>query len=212
MFDLDGTLFETARGIHNAVNELMKERNEPPLNYELVSSFIGFGLHRLVLQLDEATQHRLGNLATLERDFRRIYSSIFLNQSYLYDGVVDFLKSWPHQIAVVSNKDQFYVRELIARTQLSNFTWSHLIGGNTLPYKKPHPEPLFAAMEAAGVGAQGSLMIGDGLPDIQSAQQAKVRSVAISFGYSTISELIQAGADARLDTYKDLSKVIKYFC
>ncbi len=212
MFDLDGTLFETANGIHKAVNALMAERREPPLSYELVSSFIGFGLHRLILQLDQATQHRLGDIQKLESDFHRHYRLIFLPESHLYEGVISFLETWPHKLAVVSNKDEFYVRELVSKSELKKFNWSHIIGGNTLRYKKPHPEPLYSAMQAAGVSANTTLMIGDGLPDIQSAQRAKVRSVAISFGYTTISELIQAGADCRLDSYKDLPKVIEYFC
>lgn len=212
MFDLDGTLFETSRGIHNAVNGLMHERGEKPLSYELVTSFIGFGLPKLIAQLDATAQHRLGDFNQLATDFRRIYSAIYLQQSELYEGVVDFLKSWPHKIAVVSNKDEIYVRGLVEYSELKNFSWSTIIGGNTLFKKKPDPEPLFKAMNAANVEPAEALMIGDGLPDIEGAQRAKVRSVAISFGYSNISDLIQAGADSTLHHFKDLNKVIDYFC
>jgi phosphoglycolate phosphatase len=212
MFDLDGTLFETARGIHKAINQLMAERKEPPLSFELVSTFIGYGLRRLIDELDQATQHRLGDLHQLELDFRRLYTGLFLQESTLYPGVTEFLKSWPHELAVVSNKDEFYVRELITRTELNQFNWSSLIGGNTYPTKKPDPEPLLSAIKNAKTTNENALMIGDGLPDIEGAKRAKVRSIAVTFGYTPISELIQAGADGTLEHYQELSKLIQYFC
>lgn len=212
MFDLDGTLFETARGIQKAVNQLMVERHEPELSYELVTSFIGFGLHKLIEQLDLATQHRLGSRERLEADFRRIYSSMLVEESQLYPGVVEFLSKRSEHLSVVSNKDELYVREMIARSPLRQFRWSHLIGGNTFLKKKPHPEPLFESMRSAGALPHEALMIGDGLPDIQGAKNAGVRSVAVTFGYTPISELIQAGADSQIASYNDLPNVIKNFC
>ncbi len=211
MFDLDGTLFDTARGISNAFNCVLNERGEAPLPHELITTHIGTGLRDLLSQLDAKLQHRLGDINKLENDFYRFYDSNFLEESIVYPHIAGFLKEWPYEIAVVSNKKEFYVRELIVKKELQNFPWRRLIGGNTFAYKKPHPLPLQEAMKEAGVTARETLMIGDGEPDILAAGRASVKSVAVSFGYTPISELIQLGADAAISTYEELPKVIRSF-
>lgn len=209
IFDLDGTLFDTAQGISNAFNNVLKERGESPISHELISAHIGTGLRDLLSQLDLKFQHRLGDINKLEQDFYRHYDNNFLTESVVYPHIADFLKNWPHEIAVVSNKKEHYVRELIVKKELQNFPWRRLIGGNTFTYKKPHPLPLLETMKEVGVSASETLMIGDGEPDILAAGRAMVKSVAVSFGYTPISQLIQLGADATISTYEELPKVIR---
>jgi phosphoglycolate phosphatase len=208
MLDLDGTLFDTAQGIANAFNRLLAERGEPAIDRDLIVKNIGQGLRDLLSKLDSKLAHRLGDLQKIETDFHRHYRQNVVTESPLYPGVLEFLKSWPHRLAIVSNKDEFYVRELVEKTELRQFEWATLIGGNSLPQKKPHPLPLHEAIRLAGSSTRAALMVGDGLPDILAARQAQVKSVAISFGYTPLSELIQNGADAVLHSYGDLPKVI----
>ncbi|OFZ11636.1 MAG: hypothetical protein A2Z20_02370 [Bdellovibrionales bacterium RBG_16_40_8] len=209
LFDLDGTLFDTAPGIANAFNNLMKEFGENPVDEKIITSFIGSGLKELLLNLDNKLAHRLGELSELEKGFHRYYSQNIVAESPLFPGVVEFLQEWPHKIAVVSNKSEHYVRELVYKSELRQFHWERLIGGNSLPTKKPHPEPLREVMTHAQVKPENCLMIGDGLADMVAAQQAGIKSVAVSFGYSHINELIRSGAHATIAHYKELSKVIR---
>ena len=208
IFDLDGTLFDTAQGITNAFNNLLVERGEAPIDRETIVSYIGTGLKDLLVRLGEEYVTRLGDMRKLEEDFKKHYNSNFLNESQLYPGVIDFLDSWEQKLAIVSNKQEYYVRELVAQTALKKYNWEKIFGGNSLPTKKPHPQPLLEVLAHSGVKAEETLMIGDGLPDVLAARAAGVKSVAVSFGYTPISELIQSGAHATISSYKELPKAI----
>jgi phosphoglycolate phosphatase len=220
-FDLDGTLFETSQGIANAFNALMREKGLPPVEKSVITSFIGTGLRDLLSKLEDYYEKHssqsvdvakiraeMGDLPRLEAEFRQHYNQNFLEESFLYPGVLDFLNSWQHKVAIVSNKTEYYVRELINQTELRKFDWVRIIGGNSLPQKKPHPLPLQEVIQQAGVTPGETLMIGDGLPDMWVARNAQVKPVAVSFGYTPLSELIQNGAHAYIHKYDELPKVI----
>lgn len=211
MFDLDGTLFDTAKGIANAFNRLMAERDEAPVDENLITSHIGTGLRDLMTKVDAALAHRLGDIDQLEKDFLRHYTQNFLAESIIYPGVIEFLDLWPHHVAIVSNKSEFFVRELVMNTELRRFNWRKIVGGNTFSTKKPHPQPLLEVIREVQTLPQNGLMIGDGLPDILAAERAGVKSVAVEFGYTPISELIRSGAHAAISHYKELPKVIEAF-
>ncbi len=211
MFDLDGTLFDTAPGIANAFNTLLVERGEAPLSKELISSHIGFGIRDLIEKLEQTMAVRLGDTDKLEEDFRRHYLQNFISESYLYPGVIEFLESWPHHLAIVSNKNDHYVNELVLQTELRRFRWRKIIGGNTLEVKKPDPLPIQTVLRELDLQPHQALMIGDGLPDIQAAQNAGVKSIAVTFGYTPLAELIQSGAHASINHYKQLANVIQQF-
>ena len=211
VFDLDGTLFDTAPGIRRAVNRLMAERGQAPLPDALIDSFIGYGIVPLIKQLNDSTKNSLGPLDQIAADFRRNYRATFLDETNPFPGVVEFLNHWPHEIAVVSNKHDDYVYELIDRSPLCRFHWRHVCGGNTHVRAKPYALPLYAAMQAANVQPEQILMIGDGLPDIWVARNAGAYSLAVEFGYTPIADLINAGAHACLSSYSELSKVIQIF-
>ncbi len=211
VFDLDGTLFDTAPGIRRAVNRLMRERGEAPLPDAQIDSFIGYGIKPLVEQLDNATQNSLGPLDELIADFRRNYKLTFLEDTEPFPEIVEFLDKWPHEIAVVSNKHDDYIIELIARSPLARFHWRHVCGGNTHARPKPYALPLLAAMNAANAKPRETLMVGDGLPDIWAARNAGTFSLAVEFGYTPIEDLVKAGAHARLSRYSELSKTLQLF-
>jgi phosphoglycolate phosphatase len=212
IFDLDGTLFDTAPTLHRAVNILMTKRGEPELHLDLVKSFIGNGLSHLLASLDKDTLKRLGDSEQLFREFREIYRTVHLEHIQLYSGALEFLQHWPHKLAIASNKLDDFVLELLAHSPLSRLDWSHISGGNTYIRPKPHRDPLAGAMAAAGAAAAETLMIGDGLPDIEGAKRTGIRSIAVEFGYTPIAELLAAGAHARLAHYNKLSDLIQIFC
>lgn len=211
IFDLDGTLFNTAPGIAKAFNRLMADHNEPAVSDEIIISHIGDGIKELLVKINSKLAHQLGDIENLEAKFHKYYRECFLEQSFLYPGVLNFLKSWPHDLAIASNKSEFYVRELVMKTELRQFNWRKIIGGNSLPIKKPHPQVIYEILGEVKTGLKNSLMIGDGLPDMLVAKNAEMRSVAVSFGYAPISQLIQNGAHATISHYDELPKVIRSF-
>ncbi|MCB0351297.1 MAG: HAD-IA family hydrolase [Bdellovibrionales bacterium] len=211
IFDLDGTLFHTAPGIVNAFNKLMADHGEPAVDSETIISYIGDGIKELLVKLDSRLMHPTNNIAQLEAQFHNYYSNCYLKESFLYPGVLDFLKSWPHELAIVSNKSEHYVRELVSKSELNQFNWRKILGGNSLPVKKPNPQVIHEVLSETNTELKNCLMIGDGLPDMLVARNADIRSVAVSFGYGPISQLIQCGAHATIAHYKELPKVIRAF-
>jgi phosphoglycolate phosphatase len=211
IFDLDGTLFDTAPGIAGAFNRLLDKYDQPHVSVETVIKYIGNGIKDLLLKLDSNLASKLGDTQAMEVEFHELYKQCFLEGAELYPGVLDFLKKWPHSVAIISNKDEYYVRELVARTELRHFAWTHIIGGNTYPTKKPHPDPLLRVLTDLNLQPENVVMIGDGLPDMGVAINTGVKSVAIDFGYSEISELIRDGAHATISHYNELEKVLHSF-
>lgn len=190
---------------------MLAERGEAPISEELVTAHIGFGMKDLLTKIDKALAHRLGSPEQLEKDFTKHYRKNFISEARLYPGVLEFLNQNTHQLAVVSNKSEYYVRELILQTPLKNYPWRHILGGDSLQSKKPDPIQIFHVLKESGVTSHQALMIGDGLPDVQAAQNANVKSIAVSFGYTPLPQLIQAGANASITHYEQLADVIQNF-
>jgi phosphoglycolate phosphatase len=211
IFDLDGTLFDSAPGITSAFNRLMTAYGEPHVDKETVTAYIGNGIRDLLIKINSKLLARLGEIDKLEAEFHSYYRECFLKESHLYPGILEFLREWPHQLAIASNKAEFYVRELVAKTELNKFHWNKILGGNSLSVKKPHPQVIYEIINETQSTVQKCLMIGDGLPDMLVAKNANVRSVAVDFGYAPISQLIHCGAHATISHYKELPKVIRAF-
>lgn len=211
MFDLDGTLFDTAPGITSAVNAVLAHRGVKHIDPAIIRKFVGHGLRDMINKLDDHHRNSLGDLETLTAEFQIEYRKTFLPESFLYPGLLDFLHQWDNELAVVSNKNDFHVHELIAKTQLNQFHWGKLVGGNTYLEKKPHPLPLIETLKHFKLQPKEVLMIGDGLPDILAAKAAGVKSIAVSFGYSSRTDLVLAGAHALIDDYNKLTEVVQSF-
>ena len=209
IFDLDGTLFHTVGGIQIALNRVLSEYDREAFPIDFIKRIMGGGLRTLVQKLDAASEKRLQDLAEVEKRFHEVYEEIYIQESELMLGAYEFLKSWPEKLSIVSNKNEFYVRGLIENSSLKEFKWVTIIGGDSLPTKKPDPLPLIKSMEEAGVGRDEAIMIGDGVPDVLAAKAAGIKSVAVDFGYTPVSELLQLGANAKLSNYEMLPQALK---
>lgn len=209
LFDFDGTLFHTAPGILHAVNKMLAQLGRPPTDYETVVSLIGDGLRTFVERLNLNDHKTEEGMEELLQIFRSHYGSVAHQHSILFEGVEGFLKQWTGDIAIVSNKSERFVRELVEHSELSQFSWKTLIGGDTFyPHKKPHAKPFLAALEAGGATLEETLIVGDGLPDIDGAKALGMTSVAVDFGYTSIDRLMARGADYRISHFNELKGLI----
>ena len=209
IFDFDGTLFHTAPGIHLAVNMLLRERGLEEVDYETSVGFIGGGFTGLAKKLQIKYDHDLSSFEGVVADFKRHYEEVYLENSEIYPGVLEFLKSWPHQLSIVSNKSEYFVRRLVEQSELKDFAWSSIIGGDSFKERKPHPRPLQEAMKTAGAHTGNSLMIGDGSPDIEAAENAGLRGVAVDYGYTEVEKLLELGAKHRISCLTELPVYIE---
>lgn len=194
VFDLDGTLIDSAPQIHAAANIVFANKGFSPLSQETVRGFIGNGVGVLVsrsmahLGIDpDAELH-----AELVGNFVRIYEEAF-DLTTLYPGVstaLTELSAAGHRLAICTNKPLGPTRAVLHHFGLSAL-FPVVIGGDSLPQRKPDPAPLRAALQALGPGK--ALFIGDSEVDAETARAAGVPLVLFSGGYrKTAAETLGA--------------------
>ncbi len=198
LFDLDGTLVDSLPDIHASANYIRGHYGLPSLSQDEVKTMVGDGLHKLLeraLELDpeQANSQRFQEALGLYRE-HHAQQCIKLVQPY--PGVRQHLQRWAqagHPMAVVTNKPTVFASKIIHHLALQEYL-PVIIGGDTLPEKKPHPAPLLHAMQQLGSPKQG-IMVGDSVSDIRAGKAAGLRTVAVTFGYRNEEVLLRAEAD-----------------
>lgn len=182
LFDLDGTLVDSAPDIHAAVNRLLLEMGQTPLAPETVRSFIGNGVPTLIARVLAATGQE-GDPALWESRFMHHYGADSATLTTLYPGVratLELLSAQGHEIGLCTNKPEEPARHILRAFDLAHL-FPVVIGGDSLPLRKPDPAPLHAAI--AGLSARPALFIGDSEVDAQTAQAAAVPFLLFTEGY-----------------------------
>ena len=174
VFDLDGTLVDSAPDLHAAAVRMLADFNKPPLTLENVISFIGNGVPTLVRRcLDAAVSEDLDYDAALAA-FRRHYMAAPTALSRPYEGVIEMLnelKNEGFKLAVCTNKSERMTSEVLEGLRLDSF-FQAVVGGDTLPVRKPDPEPLRMAFRLIEQQCEGALYIGDSEVDAETAEAA----------------------------------------
>ncbi len=182
--DLDGTLADTARDIIPVLNALCQEENLPPVDYDAARNCVSQGARAMVrfafgeALSDEREDHLVARLLEL-------YAEAPCRETVLFDGMMDlieFLARNGTPWGVVTNKAG-YLAEAILEAMDFPAPPSCLIGGDTLPHRKPRPEPLLEAARRIDVDARHCLFLGDDPRDMQAARAAGMTGVIAAFGY-----------------------------
>ena len=208
IFDLDGTLVDSAPDIVEAVNALMRERGRSTIDKQIITAAIGEGLHSLMQSVFPEVRSDAKALTVFEHDFQRHYGQHLVDKTVVFPGVENFLAKWPGQLAIVTNKNIAFARQVVTGLGLDRFPWSSISGADSFARKKPDPFPLQEAMRVAGVTPHETLMIGDGIPDMVAARRAGVHSIAIDLGYASPASLRAAGASLAISSYSELPATI----
>lgn len=207
IFDLDGTLVDTAPDILAYLNEMLGEFGRPGLGLEVVKSMIGDGVKRLMIRGLEASGGVPDSL-DLDDIFHRYlerYAAEPVRSSKPYPGMVDTLEALSNAgvtLGVCTNKPQTPTDRLLVRLGLDRYFGS-VIGGDALDVKKPDPGHLLAVLDKLQVEPQRAVLIGDSETDLKTARAAGIPCILVSFGYTAIpaSDL---GADRVIDHANDL--------
>ncbi|KPX14585.1 Phosphoglycolate phosphatase [Pseudomonas syringae pv. delphinii] len=189
MFDLDGTLVDSVPDLAVAVDTMLAELGRPTAGLESVRAWVGNGAPVLVRRaLANNLDHSGVDEALAEQGldiFMRAYAEKH-EFTVVYPGVRETLK-WLQkmgvEMALITNKPERFVAPLLDEMRLGRF-FRWIIGGDTMPQKKPDPAALFFVMKMAGVPASQSLFVGDSRSDVQAAKAAGVACVALSYGYN----------------------------
>jgi phosphoglycolate phosphatase len=208
VFDLDGTLIDSAPDIVVAVNRTLQNHGKLMLNDEVIISHIGEGLKKLIADIFMGDNLEPAEIIELEMEFLRIYEEEMLNRTSIYPGVEKFLKSYDGPMGIVTNKNVAPAKIIIKHLGLDRFPWIEVFGADSLTERKPSPLPLQTMMKLAKRSEQDSFMIGDGIPDVLSALRAGVPSIAIGFGYTVHSLLAQHDPIAILRHYDELPEIL----
>ena len=204
IFDLDGTLVDSAPDIHAAVNRLLADLGEGALSAQTVKGFIGNGVPTLVARVLAACGHGPdpARLAEWQAGFLRHYEADSTTLTQLYPGVTEALSALAsdgHQLALCTNKPEGPARHILDAFGLAGF-FPVVIGGDSLPQRKPDPAPLLAAADGL---AGPVLFVGDSEVDAETALAAQVPFLLFTEGYrkAPVHALPHA---ARFDRFSDL--------
>ena len=208
VFDVDGTLIDSAPDIVVAVNRTLVNHDKAELPPEIIISHIGERLKKLIADIFAPDNLDPGTLLGLEAEFLMIYEQEMLRKTTIYPGVEKFLESYQGPMAIVTNKNELPAKIIVKHLRLDRFPWVAVFGADSLQERKPSPLPLQTVMRLVGHTPQNTFMIGDGIPDMVSAQRASVPSIAIEFGYTAPRILQTYDPKAFLTHYDELASLV----
>jgi phosphoglycolate phosphatase len=211
IFDLDGTLIDSADDILSSMNTMLSRHERKQVDKPTLVSHVGDGLQKLVN--DFFPEFKIDSKENLSRvdEFLEIYEDLLVEHTVLYPGVYEFLSTYKGPKALATNKSIEPTLMLFKYFGLDELDWVSIIGGDSLAERKPSALPLQHAMDKISYEPQNTWMIGDGRPDMKSAIAAGCKKVAVHYGYSTPEELQIFQPDYVLKNFTDLANLIKPF-
>lgn len=214
VFDLDGTLIDSAPDLLAAANKLLAEEGRPAIGVDEIKLMIGDGVPKLVERAFTATGGLpQGALPGLALRFLGFYEGHGADATRPYPGVqvaLAGLKDDGMKLAVCTNKPQAATEEILVALDLAAY-FDAVVGGDALPgIKKPDPRHLLATVEALGVPASETLYVGDSKVDVEAARAAHLPVVAVAHGYAKMPPE-ELGADLVLDDFARLPEVVARF-
>lgn len=190
VFDLDGTLAETAPDIMRVLNVILTRESLAALPIERARELVGAGARALIERGFTASGRAL-DAATLERlfaDFLTIYAEDVASSSHLFDGILpamDQLEKDGFVFAVCTNKPILHTRLILDHFGIAD-RFASVAGRDSFPYFKPDPRHLTMTIELAKGDPKRAVMIGDSLTDILTARAAGIPSICVPFGYTDV--------------------------
>ena len=206
LFDLDGTLVDTAPDIANSVNSSLASLASVSVGTAEVRTWVGKGARFLIQKALQRVGADATNLEPVMARFADHYAQHPLVESSLYDGVIealDALKSRGRPLGVVTNKLGDVSRSLLDAARISAY-FDVCICGDEVSRAKPAPDLLLAACAALAVEPAQTLMVGDSSNDVAAARAAGCPIVCVSYGYNHGREIAEAGADHVIDSLLEL--------
>ena len=190
VFDLDGTLVDTAPDLISALNFILDREGMPPVPLQSARTMIGAGARRLIergLEL-EGRSATVADIIRLTGDFIDYYAAHIADASRPFDGLeaaLDDLAARGYRFAVCTNKLEWLSKLLLDRLGLSG-RFSAICGADTFGVSKPDPAILQQTVARAGGQLSAAIMVGDAGPDIGVARRAGIPVIGVEFGYTEV--------------------------
>jgi phosphoglycolate phosphatase len=209
IFDLDGTLVDSAPDLATALNRLLAELDKPALSLTAIRAMIGDGAGVLVARGLAASGLEATDQAAALKRFLAHYRDCLIDQTRAYpqvEATLEQLQAQGHKLGVCTNKPIDPTRRILAALGLDRF-FGAVIGGDSLPQRKPDPAPLLAAIAGLGGSAARAVMIGDSANDMLCARAAAVPGILIPSDYGNPAE----DADLTLTRFAELPEALRRF-
>ena len=214
MIDLDGTLADTIPDLAEAANMMLRELGRPGLERELLRTFVGKGIPKLVERSLAGSLEGSVPAALLARAlpiYERCYAEVNGKHTVIFPGVSEglrTLRAMQLPLACVTNKAERFTLALLEHLQLAR-CFEQVIAGDTLPQKKPDPQPLLHACRGFGIAPGDMLMIGDSVNDVEAARAAGCPVFCVSYGYNEGRDVRELDVDAIVTSLIEATRLIQ---
>jgi|TARA_B100001142_G_C14282517_1_gene635513 phosphoglycolate phosphatase len=189
VFDLDGTLINSAPDLCYALNQTLSEINIPEITLQEVMGYLGDGALELIKRgITKYSNIKNFDTELLRLRFLEIYDNCLLNKTDFYPNVLQTLKDLKKMdftLAICTNKPELLAKRIINGLNGSSF-FDIITGGDTYEFRKPDPRHLINTILETGKKVEAAIMIGDSDNDINCAKKANIPSIAVNFGYSKV--------------------------
>jgi phosphoglycolate phosphatase len=212
VFDLDGTLAETAGDLIGTLNIILAQDDIAPLSIDQARVLLGAGA-RALIERGYASAGRSLDKPRLEKlfvEFLRHYNDHICDHSHLFPGVIealDRLEAAGYALAVCTNKIEVSSVKLLQALGIAD-RFKAICGQDTFSVSKPDPRALFSTIERAGGTPGRSVMIGDSVTDIATAKAAHIPVIAVDFGY-TDKPVAELGPDRVIGHFDQLFEAVE---
>lgn len=210
VFDLDGTLLDTIKTINYYLNIALEMNGVKAVTEMECLGFVGYGAKWLVeCALRNSDSYSAEMLTKVLKDYNSVYNADPYYLTEVYDGVLESLEALREQgisLAVLSNKPDFAVREVVSRFLPDVFSY---VGGakDGVPLK-PRPDSLIAILSELGFSSDEAVYVGDSEVDVETARNANMPCISVSWGFRTAEQLKEAGATHLATTPNEMTTII----
>jgi phosphoglycolate phosphatase len=210
LFDLDGTLVDTAPDMVAVLNDLLQARDLEPIDYEVGRSHVSNGALGLLSIGFPDVVHEFGN--PLHRDYLERYARRVCDASHVFPGLgqlLDELDDARRPWGVVTNKPAHLTDPLLEQLSLGARS-ACTVSGDTVATRKPDPAPLLYACDMAGITPQTTIYVGDAMRDIEAGTNAGMATIAAAYGYITPDDDPAGwGADRIAENTRELADMLR---
>ncbi len=208
LFDLDGTLVDSAADLYRAMNLSLEKLALPLVTEVQIRAWVGKGAAKLC---ETVLEHLFGQVNAQQQEqlintFVEVYAQELCVNTQVYEGVLSFLDyCQTHDItmACVTNKPEHLAQGILDILQLSPY-FNMVIGGDSLAERKPHPLPLLHCVQQQNTTVSQTLMIGDSSNDVEAARRAGIDCIVVSYGYNHGESIYDCQPQQVVDSLEEL--------
>ena len=211
IFDLDGTLVDTAPDFKNSINYMLNELNESEVSLKEIRNWVGYGARELIRRtvVDKNIPHDEQKIEEMLKIFLLHYTHNIDDDSVLFNNVknvLEFLKDNGIKLAVCTNKMERLSNILLEKLNVLHM-FDYLVGGDSLSKSKPDPFPLLNICEKLNTEISDSIMIGDSITDLNAGKGAGMPVVLVSYGYTDNKDIYNE-ADLVINDFSQLKELV----